>query len=490
MFGLTEFTAQFSEPTRLAIIPTFVLPFTVLGMILTSLATWVAAFFGIKLKAEGPKRLFEVLMKPKILIWALVSNLVFYGAFAGGKALFYSSRPLWLIQARNSAEVQDSKKYSDFQTQNWIEKGLAYANPREIQGVDVLWQADAGGGIFGGLIASGSSLFFGTDRGRLFELDSATGQTLRQIWTGQPIMTTPLVQDGKVYFGEGVHETHHARYYQLDLSLGKITAQFQTRGHIERTAVATELAGQKIFLLPAGSDGVWALDPQNMKALWQAKVGHVDSFPISDGHSVFVGTGQEKGFPESETVALALDLKNGKQIWKKNLPVSAWGMPMLWKNSVCFSLGDVYQNTKYGQVACYDKATGREEVAVNLPGAVLAQPILAGDHLILTDLQGVIYQVSLTEKKIEWQIQVPMSGTNFAPVVLDSEDRLFLPGDDGLYVYSRKTQSLLYHWKAPKDWERPDSNLLVNNETWIVSDGRGKIWALKPQFSKHRLTQN
>lgn len=485
MFGLMELTVQLDESAKLAIIPTFVIPFTILVMILTSLATWIAALFGLKLKAEGPKRLFEVLMKPKILLLAIASNALFYGVYQSGRYLTNSSMPLWLIELRNNAAGKQDRKstiYADFISEkvSFGERNL-FELPRAIKNIEVVWQHDLKYPVFGGMVASGDSLFMGNDGGMLVELDANTGKMLREIWIGQPVMTMPIVIEGHIYFGEGVHDTHHARYYNFDLASGKMNSTLATKGHIERKAAVAEINAKPVLLVPAGSDGVYAVEAATMVKLWQANIGHVDSSPVSDGERVFVGTGLDKGFDQTGTKAVAIDLKTGLTLWQKNLATSAWGIPILWKDLVCFSVGDVYQNTEYGQLACYNRATGNEELSINTGGALISQPVIVGDRLVVSDLHGVIYQLNLTEKKIDWRIKVPSKGFNYASVYVDSEDRIFFPASDGLYIYSRKNQEQLHHWK-PESWKKPFTNITVYKDLWILSDGKGLTRALRPVF--------
>ncbi len=492
MFGLTEFTAQFDEPLRQAIIPTFVLPFTILGMILTSLATWIAAFFGIQLKAEGPKRLFEVLMRPKIILWALISNGLFYAVYAGWQYEATSSRPLWLIESKNH---HHPAKAEHIETQEAI---LSDENQRKKNLVELklLWTIKISGGVFGGITSKGSALFMGTNNGKIFEIDSLSGKELRQFWVGQPVMTAPLILENNLFSGEGIHETHHARYYKFDLLNGEMVASTTTAGHIERTATVTSIGNKKILLTPAGKAGVIAIDSADMTTLWQAHVGHVDSYPITDGETVFVGTGLEQGFNQDGTFAYALELTSGKTRWKKQLPTSSWGRPILWKQQVCFSVGDVYSNTDYGQISCYDKNSGQELGAINLSGAVISNPILRGDKLIISDLNATIYQIDLATKSIDWRIEVPHSGLSYAPVISDlttsenldlpkannQNDHLIIPGSDGLYIYSRQNQKLIYKWAPDEKWSSSFSNVYIKNNVWYLADSKGMVRALQPIY--------
>lgn len=479
MFGLMEITAQFDEATKLAIIPTFILPFTIVGMVLTGIATWIAAFFGIQLKAEGPKRLFEVLMKPKVLALALVSNVFFYGLYLGWGHISNGPYPLWWVKVKNSSLVASEKSYSEFSIQD---KVVIPAQAGKIQGFKTVWEYPLKDLVFGTPAVSGDSIFFSGVKGRVTELKVDDGQLIRQFEIGQPVTATPLIVGQRLFVGEGIHLTHHARLYSFDLQAGQFLGAYSTAGHIERAATLARAPFGAAVIFPAGKDGIYAVDPVRMTKLWQAPVGHVDSIPVSDGKKVYVGTGVEKGFPDTQTKAFALDVTSGKVLWSADLASSSWGIPTLWENLVCFSAGDVYEHTDLGQISCHDTESGNKEFEISIPGALIGQPLVVEDRLLISDLQGVVYQINLREKKIEWSLKVPTAGQNYSSIVLDSQDRLIVPGKEGIYVYSRTTQELLNIWKPEGEWKGVFTNIVIHKDLWIISDRSGWIRAVRPYF--------
>ena len=62
------------EQVHPLIVPTVLIPLTLVSMGISVIATFIAGLFGVKLKAEGPKRLLELLFKPKILISDFVTH--------------------------------------------------------------------------------------------------------------------------------------------------------------------------------------------------------------------------------------------------------------------------------------------------------------------------------------------------------------------------------------------------------------------------------
>ena len=61
------------------ILPTVMIPFTLVSVGLSIFATFIAGLFGIQLKLEGPRKLLEVLLKPKVLLTALALNVLILG---------------------------------------------------------------------------------------------------------------------------------------------------------------------------------------------------------------------------------------------------------------------------------------------------------------------------------------------------------------------------------------------------------------------------
>ncbi|WP_374000283.1 PQQ-binding-like beta-propeller repeat protein [Bdellovibrio bacteriovorus] len=476
MFGLMEITGQLDEATKLAIIPTVVLPFTIIGMILTSVATWLAALFGFELKAEGPKRLFEVLMKPKVLALALVSNLIVYGAIKGAQHLSNGPYPLWWVQLQNASPQPSDRNYEHTNQPSLATTATAVTSSNDLE---VVWELPLKSVVFGLPLVTGDSLFAGLEKGRLIEVDLKSGQLLRKFEIGQPVMASPVIANNKIYVGEGIHLTYNARIYSFDLTSGAFVGAFQTAGHIERAAVYTKTPDQSLLLFPAGKDGLYAINPETMQKVWQAPFGHFDTFPAVDDEQAYIGSGLEAGFEEAPTKAFAINLQTGKVVWEKPLPTSVWGIPVLWNNVVCLPTGDVYKNLKFGQLSCYEKASGKDYCIFNTTGSLISQPIVRGDHLVVSDIYGKIYQFNLKTRQLEWTLQVPTKGLSYASVSIDSQDRILLPGEEGLYVYSRANQALLSVWKPEGKWPGTFNNIVAYKDLMILADQAGVLRALR-----------
>jgi len=292
------------------IIPTVMIPLTAVMVALSMLASFIAGLFGIRLKSEGPRRLLEVLLKPKVLLSALVLNIL----VLGGIQLYthIKNRPtmLWRIEkeARDKAKPSDRsyENYHSVPGEHSVGAGVA-GQPRQ-QEFKAGWSQKLPKGSFRSPIFSGGSVFVGSFDGFVYELDAESGAILRSFFVGTPVTPELMIDDGVLYVGEGVHDTHSARIYAFDLRTGRLKGAYSTKGHTEGQPVMAEHQWQKLMFVVAGSDGIHAVDPQTFKAKWTANDGYIDSSVRVMNGRVFAGTGREKGDTEkNRSYAVAYD---------------------------------------------------------------------------------------------------------------------------------------------------------------------------------------
>ncbi|MEY4064366.1 MAG: hypothetical protein RIR26_574, partial [Pseudomonadota bacterium] len=189
------------------IIPTVMIPLTALTVALSVVASFIAGLFGIRLKTEGPRRLLEVLLKPKVLASALVLNLVILAGMRGYQHWKNAPAMLWRIERVQKAEAKPSARNYE---NDWFVRGEF--SPSSVAAVgasegefQTLWSKKLPKGAFRGPAYSGGSFFVGTFDGRVYELDAATGETLRSFFVGTPVTPELMIDDGILYVGEGVH---------------------------------------------------------------------------------------------------------------------------------------------------------------------------------------------------------------------------------------------------------------------------------------------
>lgn len=466
------------------IIPTVLIPFTLISVVISMIASFIASLFGVKLNTEGPRRLLEVLLKPRVLIFMVISNLIFYGGYKG--YVYFKNSPRLestIIKKNHQMAKASDKLYSDdFDQPN----AFAYqkGSPSLTHQISVAWSRDLPKGSFAGATSSGSSLFIGTEQGQVEELEVTTGETLRSFYIGTPVSSAPTISAGFMYVGEGVHDTHHARVYKFDLKTGHYVSSYETKGHTEGRLIISEWKGQKLLFAPAGVDGMHAIDPVTMKKVWQVNVGHTDSSARSDSGLVFWGTGREKHKEnESKIWAVAVNFLDGTLKWKHELPASSWMQPVIVQNDVCFTTGEIYFKSDIGGIFCYDQQTGEPTTAFNAQTRIVSRPVLFNGDLIVTDFNGRICRFSRLFGKVQWCTDTDGSEYSLASVAYDPKENVFVyPSQkDGLFSLDPESGHILSHWKPtePEQWKKTYAPAVVVNGFWLTADYSGKVRSFK-----------
>lgn len=147
--------------------------------------------------------------------------------------------------------VMNGKLYAlDTQTGNtaWVyEAGEGIANTPSV--------ADINGRLM---------IFFGAINGKFFALDALDGQEVWSYTTGDAILSTPSVVDGLVLVGSLDHY-----FYAWDAESGKLSWKFQASGPISSTSAVGEIeAGKKGIFFSSGDNVAYALD-EDGQLLWQ-----------------------------------------------------------------------------------------------------------------------------------------------------------------------------------------------------------------------------
>lgn len=462
------------------IIPSIVIPFTALLAGLSALATFIAGLFGLQLKAEGPKKLLEVMLKPRVLGVALISNIVLIGGVQGYK--YWTNAPvmLWRIEKKQSELARPSAlSYPD---SDQAVSGSAAPSPGK---VEVVWTKMLGSGSFRGAILSGDAAFVGLNNGLIHEIDISNGETRREFFVGTAVSAAPHVFGGFLYAGEGQHDTHHARIYKFDLQTGRLVATYTSKGHIEGQPIAALTQDRKIILAPSGADGLAAVDADTMERIWHMTDGHVDASPLVANELVFIGTGIEKeNLHGKKGSAFAYDLTSGKKIWQRELPASSWMQPIAWKDQVCFVFGEVYFPSELGGFYCFQQKDGQPGVSYNNAFPIVATPVLIGDDLVVSDLKGKICRVSLLNGLAQWCRETGEAKMAFPNPVFDPVNGVLLypSAKEGLFILDPATGAVLTQWK-PSDketpWSRTYGPAAVTTDGWIVIDKNGLMRKLR-----------
>lgn len=472
----------------LAIIPTVLIPLTGLTVILSSVASLIAGWFGIKLNTEGPKQLLEVLLKKKVLIGALILNFAMIGAYRAYKYASTLPSPLFVIQYQSDKNKSPSvslyenapNRIHSFLQNETEEKTI----PSHLELKEV-WAKKLGKGSFRSGAISGNSIFFGSDDKYVHELDLVSGQSLRRFFIGTQVTPRPVIYNSHLFAGEGNHYTHHARIYSFDLKSGQFTGAFQTKGHTEIQPIVETFNNETLLFLTAGKDGLYAIDPVSLKEKWHTIDGHIDaSVTVSEG-VVYAGTGKEKGNNQDRTFAVAYDFSSGKKLWKKELPLSNWMHPIVGRTNVCYSLGEIYFTSNVGFFHCLDKKSGRPDFSIPFESPLIGKPLIlksANSELaIFSSFNGEVCAVNLLTKTKVWCVKTGNEKTAYAFSSANYDQKRnilwYASADNGLFALNPINGTILTHWlpneSAYKTWNDTLASVTIHGDSLYLADMEG-----------------
>jgi len=296
------------------------------------------------------------------------------------------------------------------------------------------WMARTGGPVPSTPAISGDRVFVLSYDGKLHALDVRTGEVLWKFATGgerrfearglhgmQPrtqtfadmydvYLSSPLVADGKVFFGSG-----DGHVYAVDAASGRLAWKFATGDVVH----ASPALADGLVVIGSWDGRLYALDVATGAQRWafQAGVdplihnqqGFQSSAAIADG-TVYVGC--------RDGHLYAIGLRDGAQKWAVDT-AGSWvvGSPAVIKGKVIFATSDT------AQYQVVDAATGKPAQPTGSTQAyVFGSPTVAGDTVLLGVLNGSLQARDLADGRLLWQFRTDAAKAN-RDWVLDAEGR-------------------------------------------------------------------
>jgi len=238
---------------------------------------------------------------------------------------------------------------------------------------------------------SGVKVFIGGSDSKIYALDRLTGKIIWSVTTTDPIYSSPVVHDGKVFIGSG--DGKDAYLYALDEDYG---GEIWKQKLLRVIPASPAVAYGKVFVYsyePNGGD-LFALDENDGSIIWQ-RARIADGFngqrlggtpAVADG-MVFIGSPDEK--------LAAINESTGAEIWGTNL------LGPIYSSSPAVAYGKVFVGGKNGKLVAFNESNG--------------------NAIWINDIQGVTY-------------------TNASPSVADG--KVFIGSDEGyIFVFNETNQT-------------------------------------------------
>jgi len=249
--------------------------------------------------------------------------------------------------------------------------------------------------------------------------------------------------------------------------------------------------GKRVFCYFAAIGKVAAVDFEG-KLVWDVDIG---AFPSGNGFGTGSSLTLSKGIlyiqcdNDRDSFVLALDVANGKEIWKrKRSSRTSWSSPFIWKNEkrtdlvICGS----------GTVTGYDPTTGKTNWRLtNARSAFTASPASNGRYIFLGNSgpmsQGPLFaigpeireesklDISKLPKGVIWAIQ--RGGPGMASPVVSGK-YLYVCSRGFLSCYSTNSGKRIYKSRLPSS-KSIAASMWADDEYVFLLDESGKAFVIK-----------
>jgi outer membrane protein assembly factor BamB len=346
----------------------------------------------------------------------------------------------------------------------------------------VLWVMRAKEDFIAAPVPDGERLYVsgigGFGVGTLFCLSTEVKPKERVLWLKstpylkRPTVSSPGMVNGRLVFGDGMHQTDNATLYCLQHKDGLPLWQLYVPGKLVHLEGSPTIAGGKVYI-GGGSAGVLCVDmnrltlegkertPEEIEKIiaqrWKdlmakyelEKKKDPDAFPPSAddlpraaprrvwqqgevkwhvdapvtvvGDKVLAASAYLDREKEGDRALYCLNAKTGAVLWRAPLKVNPWGGPSVEGGLVVVSGSTIGYDTKAlkgakGQVAAFDLADGKEKWRKDVTGGVVSCAALAGGLAVVTATDGKVraFDLATGERRWIYDAKAPL----FAPVAI------------------------------------------------------------------------
>ncbi len=301
----------------------------------------------------------------------------------------------------------------------------------------------------------------------------------RVVWTKStpylklPAVSSPALHDGKLIFGDGMHQTDGAILHCLRLDKGRMLWQYPIPGNLVHLEGSPTISEGRVYL-GGGAAGVICVDLNRIRlndkemevagieklldARWadlQAKYEadkkknpdfavppseddlpkptpvlawqqgkdkwHVDAPLAVAGERVLVASAFLDKEKVGDRALFCLNSKTGDIVWRAPLRVNPWGGPSLSGDLVVVGGSTIGYDPKQlkqarGAVAAYQMSDGKEKWKKDVPAGIVSCVALTKDLALATATDGKVraFDLQTGERKWIYDVKTPF----FAPVAV------------------------------------------------------------------------
>jgi outer membrane protein assembly factor BamB len=449
----------------IAVVPVFIGPLqTLLALLPAILLALGSLMFGL-CRPSGFKKLVKFLWHQKVFTGLLVLIGV----------CIYTGIPLRYLHGQSKRPVElgadSATDWSAFR--GGAQRHGAGPGQDDPTLAQPIWTFDRIRTVYSSPAVSGDRIYFSTvsdinpftptGRGAIVCLDAHSG---RELWSYEPAdfrgtFSSPVVSDGVLICGEGLHTVRDARVTCLDLS-GQRLWELRTASHVESTAC---IDGGRAFI-GAGDDGFYCIDTRPNADGAPHVVWHLDgrryldceSSPIVAGGVVYFGLG------EGGRAICAVDAQSGDERWRIETPYPVFTSPTLADGKLYFGMG----NGNFVQTA--EEVMEMKLELMRQQGKSPAEIEAARATL---GPAGEVWCIDVATAKVDWKFKLERT---LLGAIAYREGKLYFGARDGFFYCVSSGGKLLGRWNAR---EPILSSPALGREHVYFTTSSGRLYCLR-----------
>lgn len=293
--------------------------------------------------------------------------------------------------------------------------------------------------------------------------------------TGNSIISSPVVADGKVYIGNRA-----GKVYCFDAYTGEKLWEYQTNGWVD----SSPYVYQGIVYVGSRDGKLYAIDASTPVVKWTYDAeGMICSSPIVFENYIYFAV----GYPKKKIVCLTL---GGQYKWSFPVDQYAYSSPAV-KN------GKIYVGANDGKFYCLDAYTGEEKWTAKTDGLIYFVAMTVAEDTVYAipgegDLK--VYAFNVETGTITWRKDLGLTGFSAVSSIVYADGKLYLgAGMRPHYIFALDTQN-----EGNLLWKESIGNAsvsgicsspaLANNVLYVGSAEEGDLYTLDASsgtFIKH-----
>jgi len=285
--------------------------------------------------------------------------------------------------------------------------------------------------IYGTPAASENLVYIAGYNGKVYAFVASTG-ALRWIYpregTINPIVAGLVVSQGKIFFGDSV-----GKIYALDTVTGDRLWTFETGDKIWSTPAVD---GATIYV-NSFDNKLYALNAADGSKRWELEVDStVMTTPVFNETDLYIGSFDRHFY--------ALDKATGRQKWQSEVEADKW----FWAQPVIHN-NVIYAPNLDGKVYLFDTQTGREIAsAIDLGNQISAAAALVNDTVVVATEDGHVYSLDTASKQSSLLIDVSDDAQKVMAPLCADDGVVYIKtqtaNEDKLYAVNVTTRTTLW----------------------------------------------